>query len=237
MPATPHRRAIRRTPRLASDALRGWVAVAVAALPQVALTIWASTSGMESDAVSVIGFTLVLATFHLTYLVLTWWVFGRLGPTELRHVIRVSNPRGRLATLHRLTAMDATSWVLAAVATALGVVALTLLEPATRKAPVPLLLAGVMVLLAWAVMQISATILLLRIDVTEPSLRFPDDGPIGLHDYRYVATQVLTTSATSDVSITSTAGRRAVTTLSVASMVFNTVVVALLVAAFLGLAT
>lgn len=98
------------------------------------------------------------------------------------------------------------------------------------------MLAGVMVVLAWAVMQVSATVLLLRIDVAEKCLEFPDDGPHGLHDYGYVATQVLTTFATSDVLVTTTAGRRAVTTLSIAAMVFNTVVVALLVSAFLGLA-
>ena len=70
-----------------------------------------------------------------------------------------------------------------------------------------------------------------------PFLAFPDDGPKGLHDYGYVATQVLSTFATSDVGVTTTAGRRAVTTLAIAALVFNTVVVALLVSAFLGLAT
>lgn len=135
MSVSVHRRAIRRPPRLASDALRGWVAVAGAALPQVALAIWANTSGMEGEAVSVMGFTLVLVVFYLTYLVLTWWVFGRLGPTDLDHAIGASNTKGRVARLHALTAMDSTSWVLAAVGTALVVVAYTLLEPATRKAP------------------------------------------------------------------------------------------------------
>ena len=142
MTASPRRRAIRRPPRLASDALRGWVAIAGAALPQVGLTIWANVGGMEGEAVSVIGVILVLVVFYLTYLLLTWWAFGRLGPTDLRHAIEASNPRGRLARLHRLTAMDSTSWVLAAVGTALVVVAYTLLEPATRKAPLPLLMAA-----------------------------------------------------------------------------------------------
>ncbi len=84
-------------------------------------------------------------------------------------------------------------------------------------------------------MHIAATVLLLRIDVQRPTLVFPDQGPHGLHDYGYVATQVLTTFATSDVTVTTTAGRRAIATLSVAAMVFNTVVVALLVSAFMGL--
>ena len=133
--------------------------------------------------------------------------------------------------------MDATSWVLGSVGSALVVVAYTLIEPATRTAPLALGLAGLMVLLAWATMQISATLVLLREDVAQPFLAFPDDGPKGLHDYGYVATQVLSTFATSDVGVTTTAGRRAVTTLAIAALVFNTVVVALLVSAFLGLAT
>lgn len=38
--------------------------------------------------------------------------------------------------------MDATSWVLGAVGTALVVVAMTLLDPTTRKSPLALAMAG-----------------------------------------------------------------------------------------------
>lgn len=229
-------RAPRRAPRLASDSLRGWISVGAAMITLAALRVGTAVGdGTPTQASSVRGFTLTLVVFYLVHLLLTWWAFGRLDPTELRAAIMASTPQGRRARLHRVTAMESTSWVLAAVGTALVVVAYTLLEPATRQDWLALALAGVMVVLAWAVMQISATVLLLRVDVSEASLRFPDAGPQGLPDYRYVATQVLTTSATADVAITTTIGRRAVTTLSIAALVFNTVVVALLVSAFLGL--
>lgn len=52
-----------------------------------------------------------------------------------------------------------------------------------------LVLTGLMVLLAWAVMQISAAVLLLRLDAESPALTFPDEGPHGLPDYTYVATR------------------------------------------------
>lgn len=235
MASTLYRRALPRVPRLASDSLRSWIAVAVAAVPQVVITVWSNVVGSGDEYSSVIGFTLTLAVFYLAYLALSWWVFWRRSPEELRHIVRASNPSARMARFHRLTAMDSTSWVLAAVLTALVVVAYTLLEPATRRAPVPLLLAGVMVVLAWAVMQVSATTMLMRLDAHEHTLDFPDPGPHGLGDYTYVATQVLSTFATSDVPVLTTSGRRTITTLSIAALVFNTVVVALLVSAFLGL--
>lgn len=221
---------------LASDGRRGWIAAVVALVPQIALAIWANAAESDwGEEVHVWGFTLTLVIFYFCYLALTWWTFGRLDPASLRTTIAASNATGRRAHFERLTFTDATSWVLGGVGTALVVVAITLLDPSTRKSPLALGMAGLMVVLAWAVMQVSATLLLLRIDVAEPTLRFPDDGPHGLPDYAYAATQVLTTFATSDVAVTSTAGRRAVTTLSIASLVFNTVVVALLVSAFLGL--
>lgn len=55
--------------------------------------------------------------------------------------------------------------------------------------PWVLVLTGLMVLLAWAVMQISAAVLLLRLDAESPALTFPDEGPHGLPDYTYVATR------------------------------------------------
>ena len=80
-----------------------------------------------------------------------------------------------------------------------------------------------------------ATILLLRLDVDRPTFDFPGEGLHGWHDYAYVATQVLTTFATSDVEVRTTPGRRAISVLSIASMVFNTVVIALLVSGFIAL--
>lgn len=225
-----------RAPRLASDALRGWVSVGASLVPQLVFMAWAGRSpNRESEAAWVVAFTATMIVFYLIYLVLTWWAFARLGPEELRRVIAASTSTGKRARIHELTAMDVSSWVLAAVGTALVVVAYTLAEPTTRKAPLALILAGVMVVLAWAVMHISATVLLLRLDVREPTVQFPDEGPHGIHDYGYVATQLLATFATSDVTVISSAGRRAVSRLSIAAMVFNTIVVALLVSAFLGL--
>ncbi|NLE18422.1 MAG: DUF1345 domain-containing protein [Propioniciclava sp.] len=220
---------------LAPDGRRGWVSVVVALIPQLAVTLWANmTAGADAERAQVLGFTLMLVFFYAAYLGLTWWVFGRLDPHRLRDTIRASNS-AHVRRFDRLSGMDATSWVLGSVGTSLVVVAYTLLEAETRKDPLALVLTGLMVLLAWAVMQISAAVLLLRLDAESPALTFPDEGPHGLPDYTYVATQVLTTFATSDVTVTSTAGRRAITTLAIAAMVFNTFVLALLVAAFLGL--
>ena len=234
-PAEPEPEPQPKVPWLAPDARRGWVSVAGALIPQLAVTLWAnSTTGPGAARAQVLGFILTLAFFFAAYLGLTWWVFGRLDPHRLRAAIRASNS-AHVRRFDRLSGMDATSWVLGGVGVSLVVVAYTLLETETRKDPLALTLTGLMVLLSWAVMQISAAVLLLRLDAESPALAFPDEGPHGLPDYTYVATQVLTTFATSDVTVTSTAGRRAITTLAIAAMVFNTFVVALLVSAFLGL--
>ena len=79
--------------------------------------------------------------------------------------------------------------MLGSVGTSLVVVAYTLLEAETRKDPLALVLTGLMALLAWAVMQSSAAVLLLRLDAESPALTFPDEGPHGLPDYTYVATR------------------------------------------------
>lgn len=132
-----------RPSRLASDGRRGWIAAVVALVPQAALAIWANAAESDwGEEVHVWGFTLTLVIFYFCYLALTWWTFGRLDPTALRATIEASNTTGNRARFERLTAMDATSWVLGAVGTALVVVAMTLLDPTTRKSPLALAMAG-----------------------------------------------------------------------------------------------
>lgn len=227
-----------RVPRLAFDGFRGLLAFALSLVPQVGLTVWATARG--EDALTPLrelqSLALGVASFYVAYLAMTWWTFARLDTVDLRTVVRRTNSRRRTLTA-RLSGFDLTSWVLASVATALVLVAMTLAEPITRRSPLALALAGLIVVLAWAAMQISAALLLLRIDTEQPTLTFPDPGPHSLSDHVYLATQLLTTFASSDVQIVSTAGRRAVTVLSISALVFNTVVVALLVSGFLSLIT
>lgn len=62
-------------------------------------------------------------------------------------------------------------------------------------------------------------------------LDFPGQSTPGFVDYLYFAASVATTFGTTDVQITSSRLRRAVTGHSVVTFVFNTVTIALLVAA------
>lgn len=73
-----------------------------------------------------------------------------------------------------------------------------------------------------------------RDDARRDALNFPDEDSVrDFSDYRYVAQQVLTTFATSDVTVVSREARRLVTKISTAAMIFNTVAIALLVSGIL----
>lgn len=227
-----------RSPRLASDALRSWVALLIATVVGTLVLLALAVLGDPEEVLAAglgLRTTIFLIGYYLAYLGLTWVVFIRRDPTTLRQLIRASNAR-RHASVERLSGADPITFVLTAVGFALVTVSWMLIDPATKASPPALALAGAMVALAWIVMQVSGTILLLRLDVERTTLQFPDERMHGWTDYSYVATQLLATSSTADVQVCSTVGRRAATTLTVAALVFNTIVVALLVAGFLGLA-
>lgn len=232
MPDTPHR----QFSRLTSDSRRGLIATligAVSVLPFMWLTTKERAEGLDVLPTSTL-LTLVWLLFFASYIAMTWWAFRGLDAHDLQQAIRTSNAQ-RNVRLERLGGIDLMSWVLTAVAAALIIVVFTLVDPGTRHSLHAMLLALALVVLAWLLMMVASTILLLRLDADRTAFAFPDDGPHGMDDYRYLATQVLTTFASSDVQVLSTAARKAITNLAIAAMVFNTVVVAILVSAFLTL--
>lgn len=222
---------------MTSDALRSWVALGAGFLVAIAaLVVFVLTGGGEAVIRGSwgLGSTIGLVLYYLVYLGLTWWIFIRRSPQELRELLRFSNGR-RDRPVERLSGADPTTFVLTAVAFALVVVAWTIVDPDTKPTAASLALAGFMVVLSWVVMQVSATLMLARLDVERETLEFPDQSEPGWRDYSYVATLILTGSSTGDVRVRTTEGRRAVSTLSISATVFNTVVIALLVAGFLTL--
>ena len=194
---------------------------------------WVDTGGSDLRRLLVLltGMQLV---YLVAYLALTWATFTRLSRSGLLdEVRRATSPRAQIWEKR----MGATpgSWAFAAVMSALFMVVAVLIDPVLRGQPSMLAVAGFGVVAGWLVLLTTATLALLRLETVEQTLRFPDDGPHGLADYTYVGVQVMTTFATSDVSVLTSAGRRTITWLSIAATVFNTIIVAILVSGLLSL--
>jgi len=106
------------------------------------------------------------------------------------------------------------------------------LPPTARTA-----VAFALVVLAWASVVVSFAVAFHADNLVEDeqALAFPHQPHPGWSDYVYFAVGVMTTFGSTDVTVTSAAMRRTVTTNAVLAFVFNTVIVATLVSALAGL--
>jgi uncharacterized membrane protein len=96
-------------------------------------------------------------------------------------------------------------------------------------------LSGAVVTTAWLVTIVSYASHYARIVATVGGLTFPGEQGVVFWDCVYLATQVQTTFSSSDVTIESTLTRRIISGHTLVAFVFNTVIVALLIAVlFLG---
>ncbi|GAA1391330.1 hypothetical protein GCM10009599_09810 [Luteococcus peritonei] len=174
--------------------------------------------------------------FFAAYTAMTWKVFAPLDSGRFAEVVTESGRR-RNPRMDTWLGLDAMSWVTSAALMALVCVIGVLLEPELSRSVPLLLLAVCLVVLAWFSMLVGTAVLLARLDVDHAALGFPGEarGRV-FQDYVYVAAQLLATFATSVVEVLTTPARRAVTVVTVAALVYNTVVVALLVSGVLGLA-
>lgn len=85
--------------------------------------------------------------------------------------------------------------------------------------------------ISWFVVVVSYAVHYARKDAEHPGLRFPDEGPHRFTDYFYVSLAVARTFGTTDVAVTTTRMRRTVSGYSALTFLFNTIIIALLVAA------
>lgn len=216
--------------------IAGYLIVAVAGVRQGSLTVEQATG---PSAMAVLYLTFWIG-YCVVYLVTTLVTLGRADAATLALWLRESRQgrrRRRLLELLSLSSGPAGS-VSLSVASLVAVVVFAMSEQLRGSLPVIVLTFGVVVC-SWLVIAITYAQHYARENSNDRQLAFPGeerDGPPVFSDYVYLAVQVGTTFATSDVAIERRSMRRTVTVHSVVTFAYNTVVVALIVSLFLGAA-
>lgn len=220
-----------RLPRLRFEHVRAWVAVGITT--PIALAVVAVAVMVDMPLGSLAAGMLSWDLFGVAYAALTLRVFagadaGRLGALVEHH---------HTSTWTKLVAGGIDGPGFSVQFAAVAVAAAALLPRVERFAPsedeVLLLSALIVVAVAMsiAVVTLSYAVYYARLDASARGLAFPGDNAPGFVDYLYFSAAVATTFGTTDVEVTSSRLRRAVTGHSVLTFVFNTVTIALLVAA------
>lgn len=227
-----------RAPRLAGDASRAWATLALSAPVAVAGSVLAPDAQDVGRTAFLRGQLVValmsLVVYFLLYASLTWWTFRRLERDELERVLRATRPRRTSARIAlALSGGGATSWSVSAGLFALAVVVAVAFQPGFRTQPLVLLASGLLVVASWVVVAVTFAVQYMRTDAAEEGLAFPGDERPVFDDYAYLALQVSTTYASSDVEVTTRAMRRRLSRHTLVAFTFNTVIIALLVSALL----
>lgn len=230
--------------RWADDNKRGLVAVGLAIVAGgVARIVTAvnDVSGTVADRLSMETALTLLAAYIVllgAYAAHTWLLFSRMDPAQLESAIRMTTPQTEKARRRqKKLGTESGAWLQLAAGLALLAVAILIVTDGLRSNPALIVGSLALVVVAWVLMAVSGTLLLVREDLGSTvghSLVFPDDGPHRWPDYTYLAIQICTTFSSSDVSVTTTRMRRAVTSLAITAFLFNTVIVALLVSVLLS---
>lgn len=240
--AAPARRrpAARRVPRLASDIVRGFVAIAPATVLGIGAGVVIGATGVlapDELASSTIEFALLFwVLYAVSSIALTLRAFGRATPDQLRERLAATAPPGN-RVLHLLWAAiggGAVSW--AVTGAFFAVIGIVLLAAGDGLASVFTVVVAIAAIAAsWAVTAVAYAVRLAREDAVNGGARFPGEHPPVFADWVYLSVQLNTTFSTSDVEITTAGLRRIVTTGSVLAFTFNTVIVALLVSVLITL--
>lgn len=228
--------------RLTADPRRAWlssiIAIVLGTGAPLAWTIWSLRQGraLDPQMIQVVGFVTTFTLMFVLFPWLTWLAFAPLPADRLRRVVEVTNPQSRSdRRLRALAGVNASGWTATAALLALLGVLLVSIDSELRSNPLVLTGSVLVVVTGWVTIIIANALAYLREDVDRPGLEFPGDhGPVW-RDYVYLAAQVSTTFATSDVSVVSTRMRGLVTAHSFIAFVFNTVIVALLVSTLIAL--
>lgn len=234
----PH--APRDAPRLASDIVRSWLAatVAIAALAVAVGVVLFVDLGVPRDEAARMPLYVAWCALVVAMIALTFVVFTRASAADLRAwLIETREPDGRLDRLWwSLNGGGAIWWAI----TGAGITMYTLVGLAvqpTVPSPGLLVLGAAVVVASYAMVVVSFAVHYARVDARHGGFSFPGSDSARFIDYVYLSTQVSTTFASSDVELTASRSRRAVTLHSLISMTFNTVLVSLFVSALLRAAT
>lgn len=212
------RRWLSETRRAVASTIAGTVGTAIV------VTVWIlfvpEDAGLAIPLGTVVAWTILVAT----HAVLTARAFTGLSGAALDAGLSASGARRRSATA-------LPSWSVQVSVLALLVVVAIAVVPGWRDHPLLLIGALAMVGAAWADMVVSFALHYAAID--DGRFEFADDDERGFGDYVYAAIAVQATGALPDIAARTRGLRRQLSVHKVLAFVFNTVIVAIVVALLL----
>jgi uncharacterized membrane protein len=199
----------------------------------VGLYVGAARASWNADAALAIGGLLFLDAWCLVYVCATASAFAG-QPTEVLRTLDRPHARGWWP---RILRSGSDGPLLAILFAAVALVAAAVLPrvdklvPAGAEQVLLLVLAVSAIVLGWAVLAVGFAVHYIRLDDVHSGLQFPGPADPQFVDYLYFAVSVATTFGTTDVNVTNQLLRRTVTVHAVLGFVFNTVILALVIAA------
>ena len=246
--SAPDRKATRRRtpkpprehPRLASDAMRGWIpglAMLPVAIVVPSVLAWAGAD--VDERTSVVATVFISWTFVcLLTALLTFITFRRASSAELRGWLQATEPPERTALLWNIAnGGGATGWAVSGSLIAVTAVVALSFVPTFRESTT-VVYAGIAVVVSSLALTISSYAVRYAREWASDrgGIVFPGDAEPVFTDFNYLAIQVSTTFSSSDVTIERTNARRVVSVHSLIAFSFNTIIVALLVSVLVSVA-
>lgn len=221
-----------RLTRMRFEHVRVWVALAVSTPLAIAITV-ALTLAYERRVSYLTSSFLAWDLFGLAYAWLTLRVFRGAAHDRLQALVQNRQVSAWAKVVAGGTDGPGFSVQFAAIALAAAALLPRLgsFTPQDEEGLLLTLLIVLAVIMSLVVVTLSYTVHYARCDISENGLSFPGETSPGFLDYLYFAASVATTFGTTDVDVTTTRLRRAVTGHAVLTLVFNTVIIALLVSA------
>jgi uncharacterized membrane protein len=222
-----------RVPRLASDVTRGYAVLAVSLVLTMATSValvYVPADAVEPRVAAVSTTFTAWSALALLSSIANVAVFWRASPDQLVRWMRATVPRGlRARLLSLLNGGGAVSWAVAGSILAVAAVVFLTTNAELRSEPLVAWTAVSVVVGSLTMIVTSYAVRYARQNATNGGLHFPGSEDPRFSDYLYLAVQIATTFAPSDVQVTTRAMRGIVTVNSIISFAFNTVVIALLV--------
>lgn len=222
-------------PLLVSDVARSWICTALFVPILIALPFAVRTwFDLPSDQVAIVTYLVAWSLFSLIYIALSLVALQRADAATLARWLRATpRPDTRWERITWvISGYGAIWWALAGGGVSL--VAMMLLVTTGTQTPPVLVWSGVVVLAAsWTLIAVSFAVHYAREHAVTGGLDFPGDEAPRFDDYLYFALQT-STSAGADVTVTSRRMRRFVSLHSLIAFIFNTVIIAVLVAVLIS---
>jgi len=223
----------REVPRLVSDTLRGYTILLIALVPSVILAaiLPRVAPDMTAATIAAVGAFATWALLGFTTGIVTFAVFRRASGEQLAAWLRATDPKKREKTwLYYLNGGGASSWAMSGSVIAVTAVLVLSLVEEFRAQPL-VIFTGMAVVVGSLFMTIASyAVRYAREHATVGGIVFPATPAPVFSDFFYLAVQVSTSFSPADIVVETTSARRAITTHSLVSFAFNTVIVALLVA-------